>query len=374
MERRKICIYCETWESGGIESFLRNVLMRMDLSALSVDIVTACLGHSVFTSELEALGVRFRQLSGSQRNLPKNRRLFRQLLQEQRYDVVHLNIFQGMSLYYAHLAKKAGVPIRIAHSHNTNLRKSPTRQLKLWLHRLYRGRYAADATALWACSHSAAEFMFPQQLLQKRGFIFIPNGIDTARFRFDSAIRNQVRQELGVTDAFVIGNIGRLCYQKNQSFLLETFREVVRMRPESRLLLVGEGADAELLRKKAQALRIEDRVIFYGVTDHPEWLLWAMDVFVMPSRFEGLPVTALEAQACGLPCIFSDAITLECDVGGRSLFLPLSAGAAQWAKQIANCLEIQPQGHEIVYAAGFDVRQVAETILKQYEGNNEWSR
>lgn len=125
-------LLCESWESGGIESFLHNILLRMDLTGLEVDIVAAQLKDSVFTQALREHGVRFRELSGSQRNLPENHRRFAALLWERRYDVVHLNIFQGMSLYYAHLAKRAGVPVRIAHSHNTDLRQSLTRPLKLW--------------------------------------------------------------------------------------------------------------------------------------------------------------------------------------------------------------------------------------------------
>ena len=128
---------------------------------------------------------------------------FAALLWERRYDVVHLNIFQGMSLYYAHLAKRAGVPVRIAHSHNTDLRQSLTRPLKLWLHRRCSQRCAADATALWACSERAARFLFPTELLARCGFTFIPNGIDTERFRFHAAVREDVRRELGLTESAV---------------------------------------------------------------------------------------------------------------------------------------------------------------------------
>lgn len=336
---------------------------------MEVDIVASQVKESVFSQRLQEHGVCFRELSGSQKNVLENYRLFRELLRERRYDVVHLNIFQGMSLYYAHLAKQAGVPVRIAHSHNTDLRKSRTRQVKLWLHRLYSRRYSADATAFWACSKKAAKFLFPTQMLGQRDFIFIPNGIDTEKFRFDPVVREDVRRELGITDQFVIGNVGRLCYQKNQSFLLDVFAEVVRLQPKSRLLLVGEGEDLDMLREKARSQGFEDRVIFYGASDQVERLLWATDVFVMPSRFEGLPVTAIEAQAAGLPCLLSDAITKECCVGKYTRFLPLTNNAATWAETLMMVDQSKNRsiGADSIRQAKFDVADSAAFIESAYK-------
>ena len=182
---KRICCFCESWESGGIESFLASVYTHADLSELEIDIVTSKLLDSVFTARLEKLGIRFYQLSGSQRRLLTNHAMFRRLLRERHYDVLHINAFQSLSLYYAKLAMQAGVPVRIAHSHNTALRKSPLRWAKMLLHRMgrrYLGRYA---TALWACSRDAASFLFSQRDLTARGYTFIPNGIALSRFRFD---------------------------------------------------------------------------------------------------------------------------------------------------------------------------------------------
>lgn len=368
MKPVRVCCFCERWESGGIESFLCNVLLHMDLSAIEVDIVTAQLRGSVFTESLKARGVRFCELSGQQNRVPENHRLFRKLLAERQYDVVHLHIFHGLSLWYGCLAKQAGVPVRIAHSHNTALRKSKTRPLKRLVHHISRKLFTHCATDLWACSRSAAEFMFPRRELERRSFRFIPNGIDTDRFRFDAEVREKVRKDLGVQDRHVIGNIGRLCYQKNQSFLLDVFSEVLRRRPESVLLLVGEGPDRPALEEKARRLEIAGNVIFYGTSDRVERLLWAMDVFVMPSRFEGLPVTAVEAQASGLSCLFSDAITEESRAGSNSRFVPLSAPAAEWASailQVGSCGDRTVSISE-VQEAGFDAANVARRIEQFY--------
>ncbi len=368
MKPVRVCCFCERWESGGIESFLCNVLLHMDLTGLEVDIVAAQMQDSVFTRPLKDRGVRFYELSGRQNRVPENHRLFRKLLEERRYDVVHLHIFHGLSLWYGRLARRAGVPVRIAHSHNTALRKSRTRPLKLLVHHISRKLFTRCATDLWACSGSAAEFMFPDNALKSRGFQFIPNGIDTDRFRFDADVREKVRGELGVRDKYVIGNIGRLCYQKNQSFLLDIFAEVLRRKPESVLLLTGEGPDRPALEEKAKRLGIAGSVIFYGTSDRVEQLLWAMDVFVMPSRFEGLPVTGVEAQASGVPCLFSDAITEDCRIAETVKLLSLSAPAAEWADFAlqGNSCGNRAGGASVVRQAGFDVEDVAGETERFY--------
>ena len=133
---RRICIYCQTWESGGIEAFIYNILTHMEISGLEIDIVVEVQKESVFTNRLKARGIRFRELSGSHRRPTENYRRFAKLMGEQRYDVLHLNVFQALQLSYLHLAKKLGIPVRIAHSHNTMLRRSKTRVLKMGIHKM----------------------------------------------------------------------------------------------------------------------------------------------------------------------------------------------------------------------------------------------
>ena len=245
--------------------------------------------------------------------------------------------------------------------------------MKIQLHRMYSNCYSADATVFWACSRSAAEFMFPAWLLEERGFTFIPNGIDTGKFRFDPAVREVVRQKLGLTNRFVIGNIGRLCYQKNQSFLLDVFAEVIKYRPESCLLLVGEGEDLSMLQEKARALNIQDRVIFYGTSKHVERLLWAMDVFAFPSRFEGLGIVAVEAQAAGLPVVCSENVPDEAAVTQLFLRVPLTDGAAAWAKVLLIAADTERELRtDVTAAAGFDVATVAAMIEETYKEKFKW--
>lgn len=361
--RRRLCLFCETWASGGIESFLFNVLTHADLTSLEIDLVAARMADSVFTQPLADLGIQFVELSGNTRKVKENRRLFRELLERRHYAVVHLNLFQGLSLAYAKLAAQAGVPVRIAHSHNAGLRKSPARPLKLALHRWGRWRYGRYATHRWACSGLAAQFLFGAQSFQ-----FIPNGVDAARFSFDLQVRRQIRQELGLGDALVVGHVGRLCPQKNQSFLLDVFARLHRQQPNSVLLLVGEGEDRPALEAKAKSLGLETAVLFYGASHQVEELYWAMDCLVMPSLFEGLPVTAVEAQAAGLPCLLSQCVTRECALTGQTVFLPLDAGVQTWSETVLELISPADRAAagDTVAAAGFDIHTVAERIRETW--------
>ena len=361
-QKRKVCCFCERWESGGIESFLYNVLLHMDLSVIQVDIVAAELAESIFTESLREHGVRFVELSGAQRKFGENHRLFKKLLQKEQYDVVHLNIFHGLSLYYARLTEQAGVPVRIAHSHNTALRKSVGRPLKLMLHNAAKKLFTGSATDLWACSETAAKFLFSKRCLEHKGFQFIPNGIDMERFRFDPAARMQIRKELGLENELLVGSVGRLCYQKNQDFLLDVFAELYRREPESRLLLVGEGEAETGLRQKAERLGIAEAVIFYGTSSRAERLLWAMDVFAFPSRFEGLGIAAIEAQAAGLPVVASEGVPEETRITPPFQRVELGAGPAQWAEALLDIhTETRAACAEKVRCAGFDI---ADTVRK----------
>lgn len=365
---KRVCIYCQTWESGGIEAFLSNLMLHMDLSGLRIDIVADAIKKSIFTDRLEALGITFRELSGSTRALVRNYRCFAKLLDEQRYDVLHLNIFQALPLAYLSLARRKKIPLRIAHSHNTMLRRSRTRRLKLGLHKLARRLFTKDATHLWACSGAAARFMFPAALLNEKNYQFIPNGIDLRRFRLNEAKREKTRKELHLEDAFVIGHVGRLCFQKNQSFLLDIFALVYRQDASARLLLVGEGEALEELEEKAARLSLSDAVIFYGTTPQVERLLWAMDVFVFPSVFEGLGIAVIEAQAAGLPTICSDGVPREALASSLARQIALASSVKQWAQMIF-AVRDRPSGCDPMgqlTAGGFDIGQVSSYVKKVY--------
>ena len=362
MKPIRVCIFCERWGSGGIESFISNVLLHMDLHEMEVDIVAACINDSVFTSGLKEKGVRFIELSGKLRSIKNNRR-FLDLLHKRKYDVAHFNLFQGLSLYYVHLAKKAGVPTRIVHSHGAGLRNSRTKVAKLTLHKVGRSLWQDDATDLWACSQPAAKFLFGH-----KSYCSIPNGIDLEKFRFCDAKRECTRKDLGISEKVVIGTVGRLSQEKNHEFLLNVFQKYHSKDSNSVLLLVGDGEDRERLLALAEVLGISESVIFYGTSPHVDDLLCAMDVFVFPSIFEGWGIAGVEAQAAGLPVLCSEGVPKAIHITDAIKSMPRTDAGA-WAEEITRLLNkaIDRQtATDQVKCAGVDILSVANRIFEKY--------
>lgn len=363
---RKICCFCQTWESGGIEAFLCHIMEHMDLSQLQVDLVVCAMRESIFTQPMQEMGVRFHQLSGSTRDVRGNHQRFRELIRHEKYDVIHFNLFESLSLSFVRLAREEGVPCRIVHSHNTALRESKTKWLKMILHRMGRSRYSMEATQLWACSGEAARFLFAPQALEQLSYRFIPNGIELERFAFSAQVRSQIRAQLQVENAFVVGHIGRLCQQKNQTFLLEVMEELVKLEPQAVLLLVGDGGDREALEARARQLGVDGHVIFYGTTPHPEQLMCAMDVFAFPSLFEGLGIVAIEAQANGLPLVCSQHVPQEAFVTPTAEQLSLDAGVKEWAAKLLARRDQRGNYLDCLRKAGFAVEDVAHLVQQTY--------
>lgn len=356
MERRRVCCFCEIWENGGIEAFLAGILTQMDLTSLQVDIVATQLEENSLTESLRQRGVRFVPLSGNTRNLPKNARMFRKIIRDRQYDVLHLNLYQGLSLFYARIARQEGIPIRIAHSHNSDLRPSPGRSLKLLLHRMGRLFFEPDVTHRWACSHPAGEFLFAKP------FRMIPNGIQTEDFAFDPTVRQKIRRNLDVRDQILLGNAGRLCTQKNQRFLLDV---LARLPKNYVLALAGEGEDRQMLEKRIEQLGLRDRVMLLGHCRQVPALMQGMDLYLLPSLFEGFPLSAIEAQAAGLPILCADTLSREINITDRVEFLPLEA--ALWAQRIQEIpLTRQKDAQGVLARAGFSRQAVAKEIENTY--------
>lgn len=271
---------------------------------------------------------------------------------------------EAMGLYALNGAKRANIQTRIAHAHNTRIVRDYKYPLKLFCKQFL----AASATELWSCGTDAGEYFFGKKEWQSRGMI-MRNAIETEKFRFSPETRRAIRAELGVGDKTVIGHVGRFNVQKNHTRLLEIFAEYAKLQPDSLLLLIGEGELEAEMKQKAGALGIEDQVIFAGLRANVhEWYM-AMDVFVMPSLFEGLPVVGIEAQCTGLPCVFSDAVTQEVVLSGGAVRVPLQQENAVWAKAIADAQQTnadRDRGVQTVIDGGYDIETEAARIEQLY--------
>ena len=216
-----------------------------------------------------------------------------------------------------------------------------------------------------APSTEAAEYVFGKDCIEKGKAQLLHNGIDLSIYRYSAEDRQNIRKEFNVPEnAFVIGHVGRFQAQKNHLFLLEIFSHVCKRTENALLLLVGKGELEENIREKATALGILDRIIFTGVRSDVPALLSAMDVFVFPSLYEGMPNAAIEAQAAGLPCIISDTLTKEANVTGLVTYLPLENPEA-WGKQAINSVQKErTDTHAAFQKAGYDIQSVAEHFVK----------
>ena len=283
--------------------------------------------------------------------------VLKKLCKEKRDDIIHVNagsiLFQAYMLFFS---RCFGIKRRIAHSHNAEFGQnfSFLRKMVVW-----------NATDFVTCSDLAAECLFGKKAAQKA--VMAKNGIDTKRFAFSEAARAECRQKLGIKESdYVIGHVGGFCQNKNQQFLMEILQSAVCTAPFVKLLLVGGGEGG--MRRMAKQMGLEDRVVLAGPQKDVENYYCAMDVFAMPSLFEGLPLVGIEAQASGLPCFFSDTITKEVKVTENAQFLPLQ-DKNLWAEKLMQAGRNAPRRETAwtaVKEAGWDAAECASFLEKIY--------
>ncbi len=364
---------------GGIETWLMHILRHTDRQQLQMDFLVHTRQPCSYDPEVLALGSRLICCDSVGQPLKYARQIRKILDATGPYDVVHSHVhhFSGFVL---RIAKQAGVPVRISHSHiDTSAVEaiaSPLRRLYLILMRRWIQRYA---TLGFGCSQDAAANLFGDRWMQDERWQTLYYGIDLEPFQRQYNAQ-ALRSALGIPpDAVVIGHIGRFVEQKNHAFLLKIAADLARKQPRLHLLLVGEGVLQKTIRQEVARLGLTNQTTFAGVRpDIPDLLKGVVDAFVFPSLFEGLGIVLIEAQAAGLPCFISDNIPLEADVVPSLVHrLSLSQSAAEWVSQIQAVLShpaaISAQhALEIVQNSPFNInrsaQQLQEIYLKQTEG------
>lgn len=317
---------------AGLETMLMNYYRNIDRTKIQFDFLTHRPYRSDYDDEIEKMGGKVYYAPRLYpQNYPNYFKWMKNFFKEHpEYKIVHSHI-DTMSYLPLLAAKKAGIPIRIAHSHNTSL----DRDFKYLLKQYFRLKINSVCTHRLACGEEAGKFLFGN-----RSFKVIPNAIDAEKFYFNEELRNKKREELGIKSEFVIGHVGRLSYQKNHKFLIEIFKELLKTEPESLLLLVGVGEKEQEIRNQVEDLGIDDKVRFLGNRSDVNELYQAMDVFVMPSFFEGIPVVGVEAQFAGLPCIFSDKVPEEVKFSSKTNFISLNSSVVDWVTSIKEKMQM----------------------------------
>ena len=345
---------------GGLETMLMNYYRHIDRDKVQFDFLVHRDFEADYDSEIESLGGKIYHVS---RLVPWSRgyrmELKKFFCEHPEYKIVHVHQ-DCLSAVALQCAKECGVPVRIAHSHNSNQDKN----WKYLIKRYYMKMIPNSATDLFACSKSAGEWMFGGQSFQ-----ILYNAINTAEYAYSEDIAKKIRRELGFeSNDIVIGHVGRFNSQKNHDFLIDIFEECVKLNSNVKLLLIGDGDGKQKIQEKVSKLEIQERVIFAGVRSDVSKLLQAMDIFVFPSLYEGLPVTMIEAQASGLPCVISDQVPKECIVTcGLVSSKSLNELPIQWAEHILQPMPKTRENHiKEIKKAGYDIVDAAERLETFY--------
>lgn len=351
--------------AGGVESVINNYYRHIDHERFQFDFYIDADSPCRPSRELPAMGARYFVIPPYQK-LPQHLSALTRLFRENRYQIVHSSM-NTLSVFSLFAAWRAGVPVRICHNHSAGTgRGEAAKNLMKYALRPFAKVFATDYCA---CSQYAGAWLFGRRSMERGKVMILHNAIDLDKFRFDPRTRDEVRRELNLEGKFVVGHVGRFCAPKNHSFLIEIFAEVQKRTQGAVLLLAGDGELVGAVKEKAARLGLEEPARFLGIRSDVARLYQAMDVFVLPSLYEGLPVVGVEAQAAGLPCVFSGAVTREAELTDHVQFLPLNSGAEQWAEAILGCSGLdRGDVSEEIRRHGFDIALSAMELEKFYAG------
>lgn len=316
-------------KNAGVESVVFTYIRHMPSDGIDIDILYDADSDAQPPDDLVRSGVRFIEIPPYQKITAYLSKLVKIFKREQ-YDIVHSHM-NVLSVFPLWAAKKAGIKCRICHNHTMTSPAEPKRNaLKLIL----RPFSKFVATDLAACSELCGRWMFGDKRYDGGKVKLFYNAIDIGRFRYNEEARRKLRAEFNLGDSIVLGHVGRFFDTKNHGFLIDILDECKKRGMNVKLLLVGDGETKDAVKQKAETLGLSDDVVFAGVVNDAEKYYSAMDMFLLPSFYEGLPVVSLEAQAAGLECIISDAVTRECAITERVHFLPITDGAGVWADAV----------------------------------------
>lgn len=347
---------------GGLETMLMNYYRNIDHTQVQFDFLT----HRPYDGDY---GEEIRQMGGYIYHLPVlnpfsfiyKKKLGDFFDSHPEYQIIHVHQ-DCLSSVILKIAKKYGIKVRIAHSHNA----SQDKDLKYPIKMFYRRFISKYATELMACSQSAGNWMFCGA-----SYRILNNAICTADYRYDYEKRQRIRTEFNLNkNELIVGHVGRFSHQKNHEFLIDIFCQVKLQYPSSKLLLVGDdrGELADRIKRKVAELNLKDAIIFLGLHSDIADLMQAMDVFVFPSKYEGFGIAVIEAQAAGLPCVISDVIPSECKKTELVQPVNLASSANEWARMVVKLGRetARRDTSELIKKAGFDIAENAKWLQQYY--------
>ncbi len=353
MEKKKILYVGYSSNMGGIESFLMNVCQKLDQEEFEISILIFKGKKVCNQDELEKSGVRFLEITNRKESYVQYLKDLKKVYVEHDFDIIHFNIMNFSLFERIILANRYSDARLVIHSHSASINQ------------VYRRTRMLDKVGRFLCRNILYEKIACGQeagkwLFGKKDFLILNNGIDVEAFRFNAENREEIRSQLGIKEKdTVIGLIARLEEQKNHRFLLDVFKEYQKLDGNSKLLLVGEGSLKSELEEKVNVLGMQDKVFFLGRRDDTNKIYSAMDIFLMPSWFEGFSIALVEAQVNGLKCYTSTKVAEESNITGNVEFLSLEESAQNWARRI---FEARQERDEMAVEKVPDRFRVEETV------------
>lgn len=346
---------------GGLETMLMNYYRNIDRTKIQFDFLVHRDFRADYDDEIESLGGIIHRIPRLVPWSPNYRKALNAFFKTHpEYRIVHVHQ-DCLSSIICKAAKKCGVPVRIAHSHSN----SQDKNIKYPIKSFYKRFIPKYATHLFACSESAGSWMFGNHK-----FEILPNAINTDLYKYNSVTANTIRESFGIgKDEMLIGHVGRFEPPKNHTFLIDVFFELQK-NVKAKLILVGDGYLRKSIEQKVTSLNILDKVIFTGIRNDVHNLLQAMDVFVFPSLYEGFPVTLLEVQSSGLPCVISDRVDDVCKLTEQVHHVSLNNSIEEWIKAIISCNNKQRSVYSnIIAEKGYDISSCSDMLCDFYLEN-----
>ena len=351
--------------SGGMESMIMNYYRNLDRSKVQFDFLVFS-ERSFFDDEVEKLGGKIYRVTPRRKNFFKNLSEIDEFFKiHTEYKIVHIH--QGiLNLTALKKANKYKVPNIIVHSHGVDLKQ--LKKLRIYNEFYIKPKVSKLANNYFACSESVVKHIFSNNIVKSKKYNIIKNAIDCEKFIYNNDIRNKVRNQFNINNKFVIGHVGAFLTVKNHKFILKIFKEVCKKNNDSVLLLVGAGPLENEILREIEDLNLKDKVILVGKAHNVNELMQAMDIFLLPSYFEGLPLVTIEAQASGLKCFISDNITKEISLTNLIEFISLNKSANYWASEIIkyNNNYDRINTKNMIEKSGFDIKKQSKVLQEFY--------
>lgn len=349
--------------NGGVEAVILNYYKHVDKTKVQFDFVMHEGSNSSYISEAIKMGARVYEITPYTKNILKFTYDIYKVIRDGKYEIVHSNM-NSMSMFPLLAAWIAGAKIRILHNHTTDSR---TEGLRSFVKRLLRPFAVMFANQYWACSKLAGIWMYGQKSVDNGGVTIINNAIDLKKYAFNEECRKRLRKKFGLEGKFVVGHVGRFMKQKNHDLLIEIFKELVKHKSNAIMLLIGEGPLLENIQQKVNRLGLQNQVVFLGPRNDVHELYNSMDVFVLPSFYEGLPIVGVEVQANGLPLVCSSEVTRDVAVNDNVSFIPLEQGLNYWVDSIMLSKRVSSKDvGQSFLGSGFNIIEESKKLSRLY--------